>query len=451
MRPRLHHFAPAILALLVSLLGAQASFAQTSRPERPNRGLFGNTGPADAAQSLIVGGAAGGGWDTSVAADLRTGANDATGVTPLHGAGYGLFAGTVAYNATGRKVSVGASANSTGRYYRSFTDSSIASHAARVALGFQPARSTQISLAQDISYQPFGSLNLFPGLTSNNTLGPDLSTVVTAPSLDLRVFRRAYVSTTSDASFTQQLSRRSSVSASYTLRRSEFSGQDSNFMSQTFSGRYNRSLSRTLGMHVGYGTTIGEFAGSTTSYRNHMIDAGLSFNKALSVSRRTFLSFDSGSTAWSDGQTTRWQVLGGAQLSHEMGRTWTAALNYRRNVQFIETFNQPLFSDSVNGSLGGLFSSRLRADFGGGASNGSFGLVGSSNNVWSYYAQSGLGVALSRFMEVEARYNYFHYKFDGTLYSALGFGADLNRQSIGVFVNASAPVFKKGRRPNASR
>ena len=99
----------------------------------------------------------------------------------------------------------------------------------------------------------------------------------------------------------------------------------------------------------------------------HNIDIGIDYAKALSVSRRTHFSFTTGSALFyvnqgitnvSDRQLN-FALLGTANLTHEMGRTWTSSIAYRRSLDFHEGFADPFLAQSVSADLRGLLSRRL--------------------------------------------------------------------------------------------
>ncbi len=425
--------------------------AQTPRSERPYRGLFAS-GADSAAQSLIATGTFGGGWDTS----LLPGEDDPTPPLPgaprsLRGAGNSSVAGTLEYSSYRERLSVGASVATSGRYYPQLANPYLASHSARVGFDYRASRSTTVRAGQALEYQPFGSLNLFPGLTSSTLQGTNDVPIASAPSLDMRALSADYYTSSTDAHVAKQLSARSSLSADYAFIRTKFGEDFGTFQAQSVAGRYIRLVSPNLAVRLGYGHTSGHFAGSTESFRYHIIDSGVDYRRVFAPSRRTTVAFDTSGTAVSNGGATRFTVLGGAQLVHEIGRSWALSSTYRRNVQFLATLNQPLFSDGVTATLNGLVSNRVEFTSGLGASTGSLGFVANANNLWSYYGTASINAALSRNLAVGSSYNYYHYALDGGIYGQLGFPDELNRHSVSVFLRAWAPLFQKGRRINASR
>ena len=112
--------------------------------------------------------------------------------------------------------------------------------------------------------------------------------------------------------------------------------------------------------------------------RTHNLNIGVDYRKPLSRSRRTFLRFRTGSVIAEELETgavigeqvetgagigdpvegRRFEATGSASLVHQIGRTWSAQAQYRREVGYLEGFARPVLSDSANGTLGGLLTRR---------------------------------------------------------------------------------------------
>jgi len=443
---------PVVVAVVTLLAGVSPAAAQASRPERPYRGLFGGgTGNViNANESLTFTGAVGGGWDTSIAADVDPALPIDPATTELRGAGYSLFNGALVYSKAGQRLQFSASGSSSGRYYPSFSEPLLAAHAAVAGFNYRAGRNTTFSLAQSFSYQPFGTLNLFPGLNAPTLQAPDVA-VANAPSLNLRALRVDFVSYATEAGVSHNFSDRTTFSGNYSYRISQFGGSSADFTAQAVAGRFGRAITRNLTLRLGYGYTQGTFPQGGGTVTNHLIDSGVNYTRPLSSSRRTILSFDTGATAFSDGITTSYNVIGGVILTHEIGRTWNLAGNYRRGVQWVEILNQPLFTDAVNVALSGFVSRRLEVTTSVGASQGNLGFVAAGNGLRTYFASASAGTALSEHFSVVSNYSYFQYGLDGNVFPALGFVQDLNRHSVSVALSVWAPIMQRGQRVNASR
>ncbi|MEQ1757810.1 MAG: hypothetical protein ABL986_05790 [Vicinamibacterales bacterium] len=436
--------------VLATLVVASAAYAQTPTSQRPYRGLF-RSGADEPAQSLNVEGSIGGGWDSSMVAEF--GPNDIPNDgLRLRGAGYNSLSGRIGYDNTRDRVTLGISHATDARYYPSLADPILASHSTRVTVNYKVTRRTTLSLDQSVSYQPFGSLNLFPNAQRSGFQQADvIIPAATAPDLDTRAVNVDYTSFNTVAGASQQLSARGSFSASYGYALSRYGGDRADFTSHSAFGRYTYSLTQNLGLRLGYGYSEGRFADGDQQFHNHTIDSGFDYNRVLSISRRTTLGFDSGAAVVKRGAETRYDVIGGAQVIHEVGRSWLAGGAYRRNVQFIETLNQPFFTDAITVVVQGLPARRIEVNTSAGVAKGNLDFTAEEDRLTSYFGSATIGVAISRHLNVSTAYNYYRYSARGDAYRDLGFSDGLNRHSISVYLSAWAPLYQKGRRTNASR
>ena len=83
---------------------------------------------------------------------------------------------------------------------------------------------------------------------------------------------------------------------------------------------------------------------SKSSERRPMLNFGVDYNKALSFSRRTKVTFSTGTAGIEDritGQVT-YNMIGGVGLSREFGRTWNAGVFYSRDVRYVEQLSVDL-------------------------------------------------------------------------------------------------------------
>jgi opacity protein-like surface antigen len=220
--------------------------------------------------------------------------------------------------------------------------------------------------------------------------------------------------------------------------------------------RFTRGLSRYLSLRLGYGLTAANYDYLVTGrdYQYHNIDTGVDYSRDLSLTRRTRLAFSTGAAAIREGETTRYDVIGSASLNREIGRTWNALAAYSRNAGFIETIGVPTFYDSINASIGGLISNRISFRATAGASRGNAGYTASAvtrNGFDAVTGFAGLERALTRNLALGLNYTYYHYNFDDAVVFVTPLQPRVNRHSVNITLNAWAPIFKHGRKPNATR
>ena len=432
----------ACCAVVLSSVPAVAQGTST----RPYRGLFGGGG-TNSSQVLAVNGQLGAGWDSNVVGELRN--RDEQTRTLLRSEDlFGMVGGGISYSDHRDRVDFGASLSSALRNYARYSATS--STAGSVSAQWRVARRTTVSGAQSATYEPLGVLFRFPSLLDSE-IGQ-----VPAPSQNFGVMFGGYSTAATAASISQELSRRSSLTASYSYQLADFSRSGGDYRSQAGFLRFTRGLTRNLGWRMGYGYTAAYYGGERSLlYEGHSFDMGVDYNRALSITRRTHLSFSSGATGVTEHSSTRYMATGTAVLSREIGRTWNAAAAYTRNVAFFETLRLPYFYDGVTLALNGLISRRVAFGAAAGATFGelsSFEGVQQTNRFAAGYGSAGFTVALTRLVATSADYTYYAYSLDDASVITNGLLAPrLSRHTVVVSLRAWLPLLERGRRSNATR
>ncbi len=429
---------------------ATPSWAQ--RADRPYRGLFGGGGGAgEFDQSLTANASLGVGFDNNVLAvsglagetqDLQLAANSRSRLQR-----YGYMSAGLSYSVAKPRVSFGASMGTSGQYVPSLTSPYVPSHYGTFGVSLKLSRRSQLSANHGLSLQPYNVLVL--GLPLGEpVLGQPM---LIEPTFGVR--REDHISQFSDVGFSRQIGRRGSLSVGYGRMQSDSSSGGGDLSSQTGTGRFSMGLTKGLGAHVGYGYTEGRLPGDGPAVVGHNIDAGLDFSRTLgvSVSRRTKLSFTTGSSAITDGNHTFYRLTGSAVLSREIARSWGAFLSYNRGFGFVERFRQPFFTDSVTLGLGGLIAKRLEFQSSAGAVSGDVGLANDANTFWSYFGSTGLTTGLTRSLALGTDYSYYRYRFDQILGLPTGVARQMGRHSARIYLSIWVPIMQRGRRTDASR
>ena len=446
-------------ALLVSVLAAMmapsAVLAQLPTPadqpapeqvRRPYRGLFGAPAdPAKSRQSLDLTASASGAYDDDMF-------GSETDPSPLahryvqRGWYTSATAGLV-YNRPGERIAFqvegDAAAN---RYLQRHETATMLRGGGSVSARL--ASATRATVGGDFVYAPQYRLGLFFSPTTPTGGADPFGTV--APDLDLFLMK-AY-RTSVQASLTQSLGRRASLDGYYSLNSVNYTDSDFDYRSDTAGIRFIDRLTRHLAARIGYAYGTADYARirARKARRIHNIDAGVDYGRALSFSRRTTFSFSTGSAIVSGadrviasgGNALSYRFTGTATLRHEVGRTWTAALGYRRGVDWQEGFDEPFLSDGVTASFGGFISRRLRFSSSADYMFGSVGFGGANNGYDSASAQAGLEYALSRTLAVFGRYVYYRYQFGSGVVLDPRFAPELNRQGVRFGITASVPLVR---------
>lgn len=434
-----------VLCLLAVAALETSAYAQDGRVGRPYRGLFAS-GTGNATHIVIATAGAGAGYDTDIGADL-VGVSGVTGTPASSESGFlSQASGSLSYSRSSPGLSLGVSAGTNVRYYptTSFSDKFLRSTQGNVTLSTLLRPRLSFSANAAVAVQPFTLTTMFfqPGAVPEGM--PEV------PILDLVITRDTYVSYDGGLGLSSQLGRRTSVSASYSYRTAQTTGEVSTFRLQTAGGQLTHGLGRNLNLRAGY--TYGQIRYADGQFfPSHVIDAGLGYGRALSISRRTTLSFGTGSSGTTSGDDLFFTVTGNARISHEMGRTWSTWAGYDRGLTFNETYREPVLSHSVTAGISGLLGRRVQVGAMIGASKGSVGVKLTGNGFDGVYAGTSLGYALSRHANVAVSYSYYHYSFDEAAVLPVGALNALDRQGVRAVLNLWAPVFQSGRRSNASR
>jgi len=390
-------------AALVAAAPARAQFAGAAAP-RPMTPLFGPGRPTGE-QSLDLSLATFGGYDTNVVEDDPGSIIDPR--TQRSGSFSGLNA-RLAYVRKFRRVSFGLTGDSALRYYGGGSDILGMQHAAGASFDVALER-THINVGQTLAFVPFYSFSTLPVLFTG-AVGD-----VLAPNADQSIVRRDERLYATFVTVSRSIGQRLLATASGSLQGADFSRDSTAMRNLSGMARLSYGLTKNLSLVAGYGAseaTYREPLRDRQRFRTHSVDAGLMFNRPLSLTRRTTLGVTAGTTAIQDESgITQYRLIADARLNREIGRTWHATAAYHRGVGFVEGFLQPFYTDSLNLSVGGLFGSRVEATVTGGYTNGEMGL-GTTTRTESYSGTTRLRVALSREVALSAQYLLYRYRFD---------------------------------------
>ena len=425
--------------LVVSMLAwASAADAQW-RSERPYRGLFAN-GVDNSEQLLAASASVGAGWDDSLMADALGRSFTASDFTRQFKGGLGTGSAALSYSLNRGAVALGASAGSTLRYYPSISNSFVRREYA--GAGASAVLGAGFTVRGAASYQPFSVRSMYPELFE---LGPaDVATI----DEDFPASLEHYFGYSAGGGYSSQLTQRDSFSASYGYSAREATSGVGRFAHHNAGAGLDHNLTQGLSVRLGYRYSQALYGVRSQRPAGHMIDAGLRYNRALSFSRSTTLSFGTGTTAvkTSRSDSLRYRATGSARINHELGRTWHASASYNRGMQFIDTWPEPLFSDAATAGVGGLLNRRTQVGVMARAMRGRSVLRSDGGQVESYGAGASLTVALTRHVNTGLTYSYYHHQFADAMVLAPGFPNDFERRSLRAFVSVWVPLFQRTRR-----
>jgi hypothetical protein len=266
----------------------------------------------------------------------------------------------------------------------------------------------QFRASQSMSYSPYYQ---FGGMTD---IAPTPLVEAAQAHGDFANADLAAVASTTDVEWSWALSRRFALSASYNLRRTTFGRSELDMTSQNIGARLTRRLTRDVSLRTGY--TYRASGSALTALRPPRVDdldVGLDFSRPLSISKRTTLSFGSGSSITPQAQGMAVHLTGDAALTRLIGRTWNARMGLNRSVHLLEGFAQPVLANAINASFGGALQRYLLVSSSASFSTGAVGpTAGGANGYTNWSAAAGLSVPVGRRAMFEAQYFVAGDRFD---------------------------------------
>jgi len=354
---------------------------------------------------------------------------------------YSDVSGAVVYN-TVNASRFGLQLNATGgaRYYDTLHEVLSNGESVGAATAFPLGRRTTVALTSGFSYSPNYALAQFTDLV------PNTDAVVTANDLAL-VRRPAYTSGLT-AALTESFGPKASFMMNYGLHRSDFvNNEDPSLVAQSGYAMFRYRFSRNVGFHAGYGRRVGEYnlLNDTQSAPIEDIDIGLdyNYNRGVSLSKKTTLSFGSGSSITEQDHRHHFTVTGTVNLDQAFTRYSHATLTYTRGVQLLEGFVEPVYSDSLTAAINGAIGARVHLATSASYSMGEVGLSGNNNDYRAWNTGGRMTVDLSRLSML-----YVSYGFSS---SDIGSGVQLvhdvpytqRRHSLRVGASLRVPVIRR--------
>jgi len=346
-------------------------------------------------------------------------------------------------------------------YVRRFRSSTFSANGRSVAqhfqglgnpVGFQRAlsvgydvhrRGTRIAVGQSVNQFPLFALQPVPSLFNADVaeLAPPVADDAVAS-----VSARRYITS---ADMTQMLGGRASLAASLRIVNTSLDGGAATLRQDIASAHLTYHLTRDLGLVTGYGVQRGSYRfpiGTTDRTDIQNIDLGLSYNRALSFSRRTSVTMSSGPVLVRNPvtRTTEYTLGGEARINHQMRRSWQATAAYTRGVTFMDGFGSPFLGDTIAANIGGNLRRRVELTLGGGFWRGT--VVGApgdqtgapSDRSESVNGTSRLTIVLSQTTALTGEYRYVHYQLSALPLFA-GVPLWIDRGSVRVSIDLRIP------------
>ena len=304
-----------------------------------------------------------------------------------------------------------ASAATAVRYFPSTSELITIDRSARVGLVTRIGTRGSFSASQSVQYSPYHQFGQpgsdpteFEGQSPLSNADGALSVGRTSYDLGTAVgFERSF--------------RRASLSLGYTSRLNLYSDPAENMSTHRAAVGFKLNLWRYAALVIGTASRFGQTGAEAPSTRTQDIDFGIDYNRALSFSRKTTVTFTTGTTVVSRSGTSadpldigrQFRMLANVGVSRAIGRYWEARVSYDRNLQFVDAFPDPFFTDGVITRLSGPISRRVnllvQADYTAGKSVDAE-AVELDKTFRGGRAQARVNVAVSRFWQLYAEYYY---------------------------------------------
>jgi hypothetical protein len=308
-------------------------------------------------------------------------------------------------------------------------------------------RRGRLEFRPSFHYDPFFSFGAFGLLqdsgSGNLTDANPLNGLVESPSqvIDTSI------------SFSEELSQHNRLGLDYTFNKHTYL-RGANFDSQGHVGSisYDHSLGRSVGLRASYRrsdmTTI-LHDGQSRPFQDDTLDAGMSYSRNLSRTRRVSFSAGGGAThASTINDATAlpldyWVPSGYATARFDFGRSWSTAANYRRGVTVMQGITPLSFvTDAADGTIGGLLAPRLEGTFNAAFSDGIAGydqnLIPGEVRNYTYSVQ--LRFEIARWVSALATYRRYQYHLNSSAALNLGMLPRQDRNAVMVGFALSFPV-----------
>jgi hypothetical protein len=388
--------------------------------------------------NLRLSGSVFGGYDS----DITVGA--LSGVQPSAALGGGSL--TLNYRARSEKIGFATRGTADSRYYHADKPLKATTFTGLAVFGVQATTRVKIDASVSSMYSPQFVFAPFPVSDTPEELPP--------PVLDQSVSAYDMVTVTGNVTASANLTRRSSVNFTYGAAQYRYVVDDTQTTYFNFGGGYSYNISRYASLRLGYHEVKANYPTfletSLTALRQRSWNAGVNYSRPLSASRRTTVSFGSGSSAVENTQETFYTVTGNAGLQHQIRRTWKLNVLYTRGLGVVAGFVEPIFSDGVSVNLRGDLARRVGLITNAGFTNGDVGLGSRAQDYRSFQSSSRLEWALTERIGVFGSYSYYQYAFEISA-RIPGVPSELGRHSGRIGMIFRVPIVQERTSRRAAR
>jgi hypothetical protein len=456
----------ALIACALTLLARPALAQPPTEPSPPSKpAVRDSTSPPlrtlfpepqmspDARQSLLLRAVTYGAYDDNLVAALNSGPDQHV---PEFGGGYSGFNTRMAYRRqTPRGTTFGITATGNGVYAPSINDSMLAGYTVESGVGVT-LKAWRVHATGAVDGSPYyRSFVTFPESF------PEYALEETSKHFDEAIAKGHGLLARGGVIGTREVTRRNSVEVRAEIHRDtyESGGSGDNRDAEVFDQRaafiWKYAVGRNVWIDLGYGYRYGhvQIGAEERPIREHDIDIGIGLDKALSPSRRTRLTVLTGQAVIanqslfhpiesSDARSGySYVTLADAQITRDIGRTWSAAGRVTRDVQNLTGFLDPFIANTASLTAGGFLRSRLHARILTQYSSGSVTWTDQS----AYDAVNGsarLTILANRSLGVFGEYVLYRYHFGASLDRPAGIPQSFRRQGVRVGLMLALPLLR---------
>jgi hypothetical protein len=410
-----------------------AASAQPDPLQRPFRGLFGSgSTDANSSESLALDLSAFGSYDDDLLSDARQ--------TRFPGSAQGGYFGggsaQLSYARSGERSTFHAQGATTMRYHPDQRDLNAPTVFAGLGFGVPFGTRTHVRVAATGFKAPRYQLGLLGSLAPDVQAGDVLGDAYT-------INRRDALGGSTTVSASQQLTTRTSFSANYGFRLVDYAVDATGNVAQHTAGAYvQRTLTAYSTARLGYQYRQHSLTIDGQPFEEHNIVAGVDYSRPWSLSgRRTQLTLHPGWSLARLGGELRLRATGSAVLDHQIGRSWTAQLEYSRGLRSLDGLDVYAFADQARAGVSGLLGRRVDIVAGGAYLAGNYGR-GDTAGLRTYTGNFQMRVALTRILALYGRYHYYTYEFDRPELLPGWFSGTLERHGVRVGLTAHLPLIR---------
>jgi hypothetical protein len=433
------------IVIAIACVSTRAEAQPPASPSAPS--VFGGTGSGAASrESITLSISLAEAYDGNVVAE----AGQQASVGMLQESGfYSALSAGLNVGVRRERIQFSAFGGTDWRYFSDLREVVDLDHRAGAGFTVRFGEDTTIRVDQTLGVRPAALYYLF-AKAADTTIAPELP----GSSYALGSEKQLLYGTV--AGLTHRVGRRGTLSFNGGYRGTQTIGTSQSqfgvdFRAFDVGGSYAHGVTRDASLRFGYSYSRGEY-GEAVQPEQHGIDIGINYAVPLSATRRTRMGFSMGSgivngPATGDGgladDPTRLQynVLAGASLVHQIGRTWNLQGTYNRGLGLLEGVPEPVFSDSVTVSGGGMLNRRSDLSLTAAYSIGQSAFVQRDADFATYTGSARTRIAITRMYAVSFEYLYYFYDFSAGARAFLGdLPRELSRHSVRAGLTFWIPI-----------